>query len=190
MLGVVPDHEIESNPDFRIEPFAQGRKGPGILSYGLEGYGYTCRLGEEIRVVEASSEFDVIDPKRKERPLDTVRLTVHDGPKGRWVLLNPQRFALAHTVEVVGVPADCLGVCSLKSTYLRCGVVMAPPALEPGWNGQVVLELFNASPAPVKLYVGEGIAQVHFIRGEPCRHDYEARGGHYQDQVGLVLPRC
>jgi len=60
-----------------------------------------------------------------------------------------------------------------------------------GWRGKLTLELANLSPLPIRLHVGQGIAQVVFFRGHrPQRayHEKEA-GGVYQDQKGVTLPK-
>ncbi len=60
-----------------------------------------------------------------------------------------------------------------------------------GWRGKLTIELANLSPLPIRLHVGQGIAQVVFFRGRrPQRayHEKEA-GGIYQDQPGVTLPR-
>jgi len=59
-----------------------------------------------------------------------------------------------------------------------------------GWEGKLTVELHNASPNPIRVYVGCGIAQIIFIRGAfPPKAGYDARGGRYQNQLGVTLPK-
>jgi len=58
------------------------------------------------------------------------------------------------------------------------------------WRGKLTLELANLSPLPIRLHVGQGIAQVVFFRGERPKRTYREKeaGGVYQDQTGVTLP--
>jgi deoxycytidine triphosphate deaminase len=60
-----------------------------------------------------------------------------------------------------------------------------------GWRGKLTLELANLSPLPIRLHVGQGIAQVVFFRGQRPRRTYGEKeaGGVYQDQPGVSPPR-
>lgn len=52
------------------------------------------------------------------------------------------------------------------------------------------MEISNTCPCPAKIYAGEGIAQVVFIRGvERSKTTYATKEGKYQDQAGIVLPK-
>ena len=107
------------------------------------------------------------------------------------VLIPPNSFALAETLEEVAVPRDCLAIVIGKSTYARCGIILPMTPLEPEWRGKVTLEIGNTTPLPAKVYAGEGIGQVIFLRsddGAACRVSYADRKGRYQNQTGLTLP--
>jgi len=82
-----------------------------------------------------------------------------------------------------------LGICLGKSTYARCGVVVNCTPLEPGWRGTLTIEISNTTPLPVKIYALEGIAQVLFFQADRPHTTYSDRGGKYQDQQSIVLPR-
>ena len=46
------------------------------------------------------------------------------------------------------------------------------------------------TPLPAKIYAGEGCAQVLFFESdEICETSYKDRGGKYQGQVGVTLPK-
>jgi hypothetical protein len=55
-----------------------------------------------------------------------------------------------------------------------------------GWIGFLTIEISNTTPLPARIYVGEGIAQVIFLRGEPCLRTY---AGKYQNQEDIVPAR-
>jgi dCTP deaminase len=53
----------------------------------------------------------------------------------------------------------------------------------------VTIEISNTTPLPAKIYSGEGIAQIIFLKAlEECRTSYADKKGKYQDQTGLTLP--
>ncbi len=72
----------------------------------------------------------------------------------------------------------------------NCGIIVNVTPLEPEWEGHVTLEFSNTTPLPAKIYAGEGCAQVIFIESdEVCETSYKDRGGKYQGQTGVTLPR-
>ena len=82
------------------------------------------------------------------------------------------------------------GIVVHNSTYARCGIIVNVTPLEPEWEGHVTLEFSNTTPLPAKIYAHEGCAQVLFIDGdEVCETSYKDRGGKYQGQRGVTLPR-
>ena len=92
-------------------------------------------------------------------------------------------------MEHLEIPRDILGVCVGKSTYARIGIIVNVTPLEPEWRGKVTIEISNTTPLPAKVYAGEGIAQVIFLRADaPCQVSYADKKGKYQDQPGLTLP--
>jgi deoxycytidine triphosphate deaminase len=77
-----------------------------------------------------------------------------------------------------------------NSTYARCGIICNVTPFEPEWEGYVTLEFSNTTPLPAKIYAGEGCAQVLFFESdEVCETSYKDRGGKYQGQRGVTLPK-
>jgi dCTP deaminase len=71
----------------------------------------------------------------------------------------------------------------------NCGIIVNVTPLEPEWRGKVTIEISNTTPLPAKIYAGEGIAQILFLRAEAaCQTSYADKKGKYQDQKGLTLP--
>src|SRR5204863_2943482 len=130
----------------------------------------------------------VLDPKRFD---DASFVTINTIDTGRdHVIIPPNSFALAETVEVFSIPRDVLAICVGKSTYARCGIIVNVTPLEPEWRGKVTIEISNTTPLPAKIYANEGIAQMVFIKAERvCAVSYADKAGKYQDQSGLTLPR-
>jgi deoxycytidine triphosphate deaminase len=77
-----------------------------------------------------------------------------------------------------------------NSTYARCGIIVNVTPLEPEWEGHVTLEFSNTTPLPAKIYANEGVAQMLFFESdEICETSYRDRGGKYQGQRGVTLPK-
>jgi dCTP deaminase len=169
-----------------IEPFEPNqvkRDGNGpIVSYGTSSYGYDIRCSDEFKIF-TNINSTIVDPKQ----FDAKSFVDFKGPV---CLIPPNSFALARTVEFFRIPRNVLTICLGKSTYARCGIIVNVTPLEPEWEGHVTLEFSNTTPLPAKIYANEGVAQVIFIEGdEVCETSYKDRGGKYQGQQGVTLPK-
>lgn len=174
-----------------IEPFEDNIKRPDTVSYGVSSYGYDVRVGTVFKIFTNASphgEQAIVDPKAF---TDASFITVDTNHTGKdYVIIPPNSFALAATVERFAIPRDILAVCVGKSTYARCGIIVNVTPLEPEWRGHVTLEISNTTPLPAKIYANEGIAQMIFLKADRvCATSYADKCGKYQDQVGLTLPR-
>lgn len=164
-----------------IEPFVEKQKAKGVISYGLSSFGYDIRVSEHFKIF-TNVNSSVVDPKHFD-PKSFVDV------KAKAVLIPPNSFALSKSLEYFRMPEDVFGMAVGKSTYARCGIVTNVTPLEPGWQGHLTLEISNTTPLPARLYAGEGIVQIVFFRGQKPRHPYAAKGGKYQGQLDITLPR-
>ena len=170
-----------------IEPFEPGQvryvDNKKVISYGTSSYGYDIRCADEFKVF-TNINSTIVDPKDFD-PASSVDV------KSDVCIIPPNSFALARTVEYFRIPRNVLTVCLGKSTYARCGIIVNVTPFEPEWEGYVTLEFSNTTPLPAKIYAGEGCAQVLFFESdEPCEVSYADRGGKYQKQHGVTLPRA
>jgi dCTP deaminase len=172
-----------------IEPFAEGDKRPGVISYGLSSYGYDMRLGHKFLVTrpyDLQRLASPIDPKR----IDPELFREQTVDEGCYFVLRSGDFALAESLETFDIPRDVLCQVFGKSTYARSGVLVMVTPLEPEWRGKVTIELANVTPRPVTVYPGEGIAQILFCKGtEPCSRSYADKAGKYQNQMTVTTPK-
>ena len=170
-----------------IEPFeAQQVRtvgGQQVISFGTSSYGYDVRCAPEFKVF-TNIHSATIDPKNfDQRSFVDVA--------GDSCIVPPNAFALARSVEYFRIPRDVLTLCVGKSTYARCGIIVNVTPLEPEWEGHVTLEFSNTTNLPAKIYANEGVAQLLFLQSdEPCETSYRDRGGKYQRQEGVTLPRA
>ncbi len=173
-----------------IEPFEAGQvrvneQGDKLVSYGTSSYGYDVRCAREFKVF-TNVHSAIVDPKNfDERSfIDIV---------GDECIIPPNSFALARTVEYFRIPRDVLTICLGKSTYARCGIIVNVTPLEPEWEGHVTLEFSNTTNLPARIYAGEGVAQMLFFQSDAddvCETSYKDRGGKYQGQIGVTLPKA
>ena len=169
-----------------IEPFApeQVRQvdGTRVISYGTSSYGYDVRCAPEFKIF-TNINSTIIDPKNFD-PKNFVDFN------GEVCIIPPNSFALARTVEYFRIPRNAMVICLGKSTYARCGIIVNVTPLEPEWEGHVTLEFSNTTPLPARIYANEGVAQFLFFESdEVCETSYKDRGGKYQGQKGVTLPK-
>ncbi len=191
IVGVLADKQIRRL--VKIEPFEDSVKRAGKVSYGVSSYGYDVRVGTRFKIFTPTprhGDVAVVDPKRFSDEM-MVEVDVSGRKETeRHVIIPPNSFALCETVEYLEVPRNVLVICVGKSTYARCGLIVNVTPLEPEWRGKVTLEISNTTPLPARVYANEGIAQLIFLKAdEVCEKSYADKGGKYQDQGGLTLPR-
>lgn len=183
-MGLKPDHWIRKmSLEYKmLDPFAEGERRPGVISYGISSYGYDMRLADEFRIVN-SDRSSMIDPK--DFPVDSMEQF-----RGDVCVIPPNSFILARSLEYFRIPRDVLTICFGKSTYARCGIIVNVTPFEPEWEGFVTMEISNTTPFPAKVYANEGIAQVLFFEADdPCEISYLDKKGKYQNQQTIITPK-
>src|SRR5690606_32122923 len=169
-----------------IEPFVPGQIKQNemceVIYYGTSRYGYYVRCSNEFKIF-TNVHSATVDPKNfDENSFVDIQSDV--------CIIPPNSFALARTVEYFRIPRSVLTICLGKSTYARCGIIVNVTPLEPEWEGHVTLEFSNTTTLPAKIYANEGVAQMLFFESdEICEVSYKDRGGKYQGQTGVTLPR-
>jgi len=157
--------------------------GARVISFGTSSYGYDVRCAPEFKIFTNISSA-IVDPKKFDES-SFVDMS------GDVCIIPPNSFALARTVEYFRIPRSVLTICLGKSTYARCGIIVNVTPLEPEWEGHVTLEFSNTTTLPAKVYANEGVAQMIFFESdEVCETSYADRGGKYQGQRGVTLPRA
>lgn len=161
-----------------IEPLADERLQIQPASVDL-------RLGEEFLVYHRA-QFTVLDPRDPDN-IAAAMTRVHVARNSAFVL-HPGEFALGTTMERVRMPPDLVGMVDGRSSIGRLAVVVHATAglIDPGFQGQITLELSNIGALPVKLYPGMRVCQIvlHTMTS-PAELPYGAeRGSQYNHQCG------
>lgn len=171
--------------------YADGEGKRKIISRGLTSYGYDVSLCDSEVKFFTNVHSAVVDPKRP-NPRTLVDAEIHYDPETgeKFVILPGNSYLLGVTKEYFRMPRNVIAVCLGKSTYARVGAIVNVTPIEPGFEGQVVIEIGNSTPAPMRIYLNEGIAQFLFLRGEQaCKTSYGDRGGKYMGQTGVTLAK-
>jgi dCTP deaminase len=183
-MSVLPDLWIRemSRKHKMIVPFAEGKTRAGRISFGVSSYGYDLRLADEYKIPD-------FRPVKETDPKNMNALAFSD-LKGRTCLIPPNSFILGRSLEYFRIPRDVIALCQGKSTYARSGVLINVTPLEPEWEGYITMAIVNSAPVPAKVYSGEGIAQLVFIRAESeCAISYADKKGKYQAQKEIITAR-
>jgi dCTP deaminase len=166
-----------------IEPFEPGQvreaDGRKIVSYGTSSYGYDIRCAPEFKVF-TNIHSTVVDPKNfDEKSFVDIQ--------GDVCIIPPNSFALARTVEYFRIPRNVHHLpgqehlCALRHHRQR-------DALRARVGRLCDAGVLHAAAG--QDLRGEGCAQVLFFESdEVCETSYKDRGGKYQGQVGVTLPK-
>ncbi|OGM26136.1 dCTP deaminase [Candidatus Woesebacteria bacterium RIFCSPHIGHO2_02_FULL_38_9] len=162
------------NGDLKIEPFDRDLLQPSTVDF---------RLDHKIRVFDnwQISLIDLAERKDVSRAVDIG--------EGGFFVIHPGEFILGSTVERIKIPRDIAAKVEGKSSLGRLGLIIHATAgyLDPGFKGNVTLEMSNLSRLSIKLYAGMKICQVAFLKmSSPVMIPYGSKklGSKYQDQRG------
>ncbi len=183
-MPVMPDSWIikMAKEHKMIEPFAEGQVRDNVISYGVSSYGYDIRVADEFKKPIKLSN-GIIDPKNFD-------VSVFESFKGDHCIIPPHSFVIACSVEYFRIPRNILTICTGKSTYSRCGVIVNITPFEPEWEGHATFGISNLTGMPAKIYANEGIAQLIFLKADKeCDVSYKDKKGKYQGQKGITISK-
>lgn len=165
---ILSDKDIKrkiGSGEINIEPFDQSN---------LQPASYDLHLGNQFKIFK-HHKTDIIDTKE---PVGDYMEKL-EIPNEEPFVLHPKTFALALINEKTGVDSKHVGRLEGKSSLARLGLIVHATAgfLDSGNNLKMTLELFNASPLPIKLYPGMKIAQMAFEEiSSECENPYGSKG--------------
>lgn len=90
------------------------------------------------------------------------------------ITLAPRQFILGHSMEYIKLPENISAEVEGRSSFARLGIEvhMTASLIDPGFQGVLTFEIFNAGPNPIKLYPGLRIGQLRFFYGNAPRKPY------------------
>lgn len=136
--------------------------GPEIdMDLQLGPSSFDLRLGYEFGVLN-TRKLDMIDVKNMKKYEEYIKKETHTKEDG--ITVHPGEFILGETIETLNVPDDLVARVEGRSSYGRLGIIVHATAgfVDPGFEGDITLEIQNLGQAPVKLYPEDRICQVVF----------------------------
>lgn len=155
-----------------IEPYDESNVEPASVDLRL---GHDHKLVRASGIVDASSEDD-----------DALVYDSMESP----LVIHPEQFILTTTLERVEIPDDMVAHVLGRSSLGRLGISVHQTAgyIDPGFEGQITLELSNHGPAPVSLEPGQRICQIVFEElSSSALRLYGHEGSQYQNQSGATI---
>lgn len=175
---VLSDHSIK-------EEINKGRICVDPLDWShLQPASIDLRLDKKLLVFRPWHNPFYIDVKKQTEGLNEIIEINKNDP----FLLQPGEFILASTFESITLPNNIVGRLEGKSSLGRIGLLIHSTAgfIDPGWHGNLTLELSNVARLPITLYYTMKIGQISFMQlTTPADKPYgaEGLGSKYQGQV-------
>jgi dCTP deaminase len=175
---ILADHQLRqalAAGTLVIDPLGPGAVQPASVDLRLDRR--VLRLASGVGALDAREDHDAFWEE------------YHYGPDAA-VVLRPGEFVLGATLERVTIGPEFAGQIGGKSSLARMGVAIHVTAgfIDPGFSGVLTLELVNLAPVPVRLYVGQYVAQLQVWQlSTTVERPY---AGHYAGAVGPEASRA
>lgn len=161
--------EMLRTGELKMFPLTEGQIQPASID---------IRLGDTFSVVEDSSSG--IITLESEISYKTIKTDTY--------LLLPGQFVLATTMEYIELPDDLTAFVEGRSSLGRMGLFIQNAGWEdPGFKGEITLELFNANRCAIELKAGRRVGQLVFAKMDRCAQ--KPYRGKYQGQTGATGSR-
>jgi dCTP deaminase len=175
-VSVLADRDIRSELEtgrVRIEPYDPADLQPSSVDLHLD---------RSFRVFR-NNRYPYIDVRAPQPDLTELLTVDGDDP----FILHPGEFVLGQTLEWIELPDDLVARLEGRSSLGRLGLLIHSTAgyVDPGWKGNLTLELSNVANLPIALFQGMRIGQISFFRmSSPVERPYgsEGLGSKYQGQ--------
>lgn len=162
----------------------------------IKGISVDLKLDNRFRVFNEHTApyIDLSGPKDEmQKIMDTVMGEEILIPEDGAFFLHPGELALAATFESITLPDDLVGWLDGRSSLARLGLMVHVTAhrIDPGWHGQIVLEVFNSGKLPLALRPGMDICAINFeTLSSPSLKPYNKRtDAKYRNQTGPTSSR-
>ena len=154
-MSVLSDRDIRAaleSGQVRIDPYDP---------IDLQPSSVDLHLDRRFRVFR-NNRYPYIDVRHPQPDLTELVSVTDDEP----FILHPGEFVLGQTLEWTELPNDLVARLEGKSSLGRLGLLIHSTAgyVDPGWKGNLTLELSNVANLPIALYYGMKIGQISFFK--------------------------
>ncbi len=124
------------------------------------------RLGTKFKIMKMT-KYAYLDPAKNmeeiKREVQNYTENIHIAPMEQFIL-HPKEFVLGSTLEYIKLSPNLVGRLEGRSTWGRVGLQVHSTAgfVDPGFEGTLAFELYNAGKTPLPLFAGIRIAQISF----------------------------
>lgn len=154
-----------------------------LTETSIQSASIDCRLGDEFLIVDSNTQGTI----SMDQKLD-YRKVINES-----IVIPPKSFILGTTVEYIELPSDIVAFVEGRSSIGRLGLFIQNAGwVDPGFKGQITLELYNANDLPIELQAGKRICQFVFAQlSTDAERPYgdKEKGGKYQSQKGVTGSR-
>ena len=164
-----------------VEPFTADKVVVNGKSYGLSAATYDVRIAHDLTLHP--------DPlKVLQQLVARNRFWSSQNVLDQWIttMRADANHALAYTMEDFHMPENVCGVVMDKSTYARQFMSAMNTFIDPGFKGNLTLELVNHGPDPIDLRAGDPVAQILFLELDQATD--RPYTGKYQHQTKAAHP--
>ncbi|HEX7926934.1 MAG TPA: dCTP deaminase [bacterium] len=150
-----------------------------IEDHQIQPASIDLRLGRHFLKVN-EDDFDII---RMDQPINYMEVERDE------IIIPPHTFMLATTMEYVKLPNDLTAFVEGRSSVGRVGLFVQNAGwVDPGFEGELTLELFNANRQPIRLQAGRRVCQLVFARMDrPAQTPYKGKYMGQRKPVGSRL---
>ena len=146
ILSDVTIRSLIKKGELKVEP---------LEDYMIQPASVDLRLGRHFLKVD-ENDFDII---RMDQPIRYTEIERDE------IVIPPLTFMLATTLEYIKLPNDLTAFVEGRSSIGRIGLFVQNAGwVDPGFEGELTLELFNANRQPIRLQAGRRICQLVFAR--------------------------
>ena len=153
-MAVLSDRDIKQylkEGKIVIEGFNEEHLGPSSID---------LTLGNKIRVFRYN-EFPFIDTKSN---IPDSHMELIEVKQGKPIIVHPGELILGATKEYIKMPDDLMARLDGRSSLGRLGIIIhsTASAIDPGFEGNIVLEIVNISKIPVYIWPNQRVCRITF----------------------------
>lgn len=158
-MAILSDQDLKKLIQEKDAIYCEDKKLDLDLQLGPSSF--DLRLGYEFGVLN-TRKLEMIDTQDMSSYEDYITKETHRPDEG--VVIHPGEFILGSTLEHINVPDDLVARVEGRSSYGRLGIIVHATAgfVDPGFEGDITLEIQNLGNAPVKIYPEDRVCQLVF----------------------------